>query len=243
MSTTHWCCKPIFRPSPGQEDTILHSNTADCWFYVVGKGYTNGIYTDPEVARDQVHRFSGGAWKKAPTWSDALKIWDDFCQRHHQHAPIPVIDLSPTPSPPGTPTPSSHPSPPPSRSPSPPPYEQRVTADVACATSCCTGVPDVLHIHNPQQALYCGSLGVLHILGGCDILEHILEHIKGDSSPLTRRDLAAGRSPVWYDAVDYVFENSMGTVRFLGSRNRRKVKAFVSRRPYVWRTGDPEESD
>ncbi|KAJ7431004.1 hypothetical protein B0H11DRAFT_2262570 [Mycena galericulata] len=257
MSTTRWRCDPIFRPSPGQEDKVLHSNTADRWFYVVGKGFTNGIYTDPDVARSQVHRFSGGVWKKVATWNEARSLWAAFCDRHHRHAPVPVIELSPTPSPspPGTPAGSSHPSPPPSPSPSPlpPPYETVVPTSRARSRS--SASPQASRVQPaapvsttssrptstrrataaPSRATPSNSAAVTQVRSPTGTWQ------QGD-----RLYAIAGVPCLFetrYDAVDYVFENSLGWVKFLGSRNRRKVEAFASREAYVGRAGDPEDTD
>ncbi|KAJ7432991.1 hypothetical protein B0H11DRAFT_2259953 [Mycena galericulata] len=261
--STHWPCDPVFRPSPGDEDKIRHSNTKDCWFYVVGKGHVNGIYTDSHVARRQVDRFSGSAWKKAATWDLALKTWADFCRLYHQHTPVPVIDLSPSPSPSGSRI--AHPSPPPSPSPSPspPPYEtivghaahpaagppRRRTAALVAPTATLAAV-------NPTRAA---------------------ASMEEDAAPSRRREGAASSrsrqrrvlitqvpssAVQWqegdrlhavegvpclfetrYDAVDYVFENHLHDVGFLETRNRRKLAAFILRRPYVRRAGDPEDSE
>ncbi|KAJ7441812.1 hypothetical protein B0H11DRAFT_2251875 [Mycena galericulata] len=256
MSTTRWCCEPVFRPSPGQEDTVLHSNTADCWFYVVGKGFTR-IYTNPEVARDQVHQFSGGAWKKAATWNEALNVWDVFCKRLHHHTPIPVIDLSPTPSPlPMSPSPSPPRSP--SSSLSPPPYDaivaqastsraslsgraspraSRGQAPVSAASSipisprCAAAAPSRATSSRTPMATAMATQ-VRSPTGTCQQGDRLYS-IEGVPCLFETR----------YDAVDYVFENSMGEVKFLGTRNHRKLEAFVSRQSYVRRAGDPEDTD
>ncbi|KAJ7431297.1 hypothetical protein B0H11DRAFT_2262173 [Mycena galericulata] len=250
MSTARWCCDPIFRPSPGQEDKALRSNTADLWFYVIHE----------EVARNQVHRFSGAAWKKAATWKEARAVWATFCERHHQHARVPVIELSPTPSPPGTPAQSSHPSPPPSPSPSPspPPYEavmprasssrapssntspqasrvQRRAAPVSPTSSIPTS-----HMRAPAAPLHASSSSAATTT---------VTQVRSPTTNWQRGDRLYAIEGVpclfetRYDAVDYVFENSMDEVRFLGSRNRRKLEAFVSKQSYVRRAGDPEDTD
>ncbi|KAJ7462278.1 hypothetical protein B0H11DRAFT_2241418 [Mycena galericulata] len=222
MSTTRWRCDPIFRPSPGQEDKVLHSNTADRWFYVVGKGFTNGIYTDPDVARSQVHRFSGGVWKKA---SSTCACPSDRALTH----PLPLATrntswiIAPIASPVAfafaiaaairdgrahfTRTFE----------------EQRVTAGVARATAA------------PSRATPSNSAAVTQVRSPTGTWQ------QGD-----RLYAIAGVPCLFetrYDAVDYVFENSLGWVKFLGSRNRRKVEAFASREAYVGRAGDPEDTD
>jgi hypothetical protein len=49
MSHYHGPCAPPFHPSPGDEDIERLSSTASRVFYVVGVGYTRGIYTNEQV--------------------------------------------------------------------------------------------------------------------------------------------------------------------------------------------------
>ncbi|KAJ7662939.1 hypothetical protein B0H14DRAFT_3539983 [Mycena olivaceomarginata] len=74
-------CSPPFRPSPGDENTERLSSTANRVFYVVGVGYTRGIYTNDVIARDQVNGFSDGKWKKASTYEAATEIWNEMFHR------------------------------------------------------------------------------------------------------------------------------------------------------------------
>ncbi|KAK7015059.1 hypothetical protein R3P38DRAFT_3205090 [Favolaschia claudopus] len=46
MSQDHQSCTPTFHPSPGHDDVRLCSHSAGQFFYVVGVGFTPGIYTD-----------------------------------------------------------------------------------------------------------------------------------------------------------------------------------------------------
>ncbi|KAJ6589187.1 hypothetical protein B0H19DRAFT_1248751 [Mycena capillaripes] len=84
-------CLPVYCPSPGDEDHIKHSQAKGKWFYVVGNGCKNAIYTDCEIARDQIHKFSDSAWKRARTWDGAVALWNDYCPRFHAHACPPII--------------------------------------------------------------------------------------------------------------------------------------------------------
>ncbi|KAJ7429587.1 hypothetical protein B0H11DRAFT_2265209 [Mycena galericulata] len=294
MSTRH-PCDPVFRPNPGQEDKIRHSNTSGCWFYVVGNGHMNAIFTDSEIAREQVNRFSGGAWKKASTWKEAIKVWRDFCHRYHRHTPLPVFDLSPTPSPP--PASGQPPSPPPSPSPSPPPppYETLVSG----ATSRSTSRPianlerrnrETLPAHPPASTptraprstraaptsrvaptavVSLASSASTSRASGPRAADSSLSTPTTASSPAHTRprqrvQVTQVRSPTvaWqdgdrlygiegvpclfetrYDAVDYVFENHVPEVGILETRNRRRLVAFVTKRPYIRRADDPEDTE
>jgi hypothetical protein len=56
------------------------------------------------IARKQVSGFSDGKWKKSATWDEAVAVWDDMCQKYHQHD---NDDNSAVESPPSSPSPSS----------------------------------------------------------------------------------------------------------------------------------------
>ncbi|KAJ7446045.1 hypothetical protein B0H11DRAFT_2249234 [Mycena galericulata] len=229
MSTTRWCCDPIFRPSPGQEDKVLHSNTADRWFYVVGKGFTNGIYTDPEVARHQVHRFSGAAWKKAATWKEARVVWATFSLAHTLAAG----------------------------------NSSSIIAPVASFVAFAFAIAPTIRGGHAARIQFTRTFEQ-HVTAGIAPMRAAAAPSHASSSSAATTTVTQVRSPTanWqrgdrlyaiegvpclfetrYDAVDYVFENSMDEVRFLGSRNRRKLEAFVSRQSYVRRAGDPEDTD
>ncbi|KAJ7502416.1 hypothetical protein B0H11DRAFT_2223333 [Mycena galericulata] len=296
-------CDPVFQPSPGDEDSLRHSNTNGCWFYVVGNGHVNGIYTDSEIARRQVNRFSNAAWKKASTWNEAVKLWREFCRRYHRHTPLPVFDLSPTPSPEAA---SAHALPPPSPSPSPPPPPYEALGSHAGTSRPTTSTPDRQSretsaqagpTHRPASAVTPartpGSPRAALTLRAApptvasttasSTSSPSTSRASGprapDSSPLAPTTASTSRSHTrprrliqvtqvhssavtWqegdrlygiegvpclfetrYNAVDYVFENNLREVGFLETRNRRRLVAFISRRPYVRQEGDPENTE
>ncbi|KAJ7805264.1 hypothetical protein B0H14DRAFT_2611520 [Mycena olivaceomarginata] len=117
MSTAYQGCLPPYHPSPGHEDPREHSVAAGRYFYTVGVGYAPGILhrrvrtnnwvsrafannISRMLARNQVSGFSDTKWKKSPTYEGTLAIWNDMCERYHNH------DASPPPSPPSPPSPS-----------------------------------------------------------------------------------------------------------------------------------------
>ncbi|KAJ7315517.1 hypothetical protein DFH08DRAFT_971879 [Mycena albidolilacea] len=100
MSSAYQACAPVYYPNPGQEDPRERSVTAGQLFYTVGIGYVPGIYTDEGLARDQVSGFSDARWKKSFTYEGAVAIWNDMCERYHDHDASPPASPSPMPSPP-----------------------------------------------------------------------------------------------------------------------------------------------
>ncbi|KAJ7302567.1 hypothetical protein DFH08DRAFT_826453 [Mycena albidolilacea] len=119
MSSAYQACAPVYYPNPGQEDPRERSVTAGQLFYTVGIGYVPGIYTDEclliryrgGLARDQVSGFSDARWKKSFTYEGAVAIWNDMCERYHDHDASPPASPSPMPSPPpvaARPSPQPH---------------------------------------------------------------------------------------------------------------------------------------
>ncbi|KAJ7788723.1 hypothetical protein B0H14DRAFT_3503880 [Mycena olivaceomarginata] len=245
MSYQHPPCAPSFRPSPGDEDHHRLSRTAGRVFYVVGLGYSTGIYTDEYIARKQVSGFLNGQWKKAFTYDEAIAIWNRMCERYHQHddhdSQGSLVPESPHPSPP-----SPSPSPSPLRLPaayrhtSLPPLS--VGRKATYAASCQMAVPSP---SKPSTAVPSSSKPSTVVkqteIRVVSSTRHVGQWRTGDTlwgvegQPFLFEDR--------YDMVDHVYAQRLSPVRVMETCNRRCLEAFVELRGYVRRDGDPEDSD
>ncbi|KAJ7848831.1 hypothetical protein B0H14DRAFT_3452872 [Mycena olivaceomarginata] len=247
-------CTPPYRPSAGHEDVKEHSATAGRMFYTVGVGYIPGIYTDERIARQQVTRFSDGKWKKAATYKDAVAIWNQMCEHYHHHDE----DQSPETSPPASPPPPSpSPSPvrrTPARSSAPPAV--RVAHPAPLPSSPRSPVPEAVYIRGfsrPSSSKSAGATARLIIAPTPSSFGHQppatpLSQVQSRRTPGEWREGAA----LWgiegvpllfedrYDAVDHISAERLSPARIMETCNRRKLEAFVRKRQYVQRGGDPE---
>ncbi|KAJ6481584.1 hypothetical protein C8R47DRAFT_1218362 [Mycena vitilis] len=264
-------CRPIYCPSPGDEDHIRHSNLAACRFYVVGKGHEPAIYTDEFVARAQVTGFSGGQWKREDTWDAAVATWNRLCSRYHEHHEVPPTTPSPPASPP---TPSSISSPSPltrsssstlrtSLASSP---AARFTAGRAPAT-----LPRAAPTQSGEWRLRQRQREHPPAIAPLRLVIIPLPSPSPSPSPppspipqcLCPLQIESTRRPGSYrvgdtrwgiegvnmlfedrhDLVDYISDARLSRAAVMQSRSYRKLKAFVQRTPYIRQAGDPADSN
>ncbi|KAJ7819038.1 hypothetical protein B0H14DRAFT_3473343 [Mycena olivaceomarginata] len=232
-------CLPPFRPSPGDENTERLSSTANRVFYVVGVGYTRGIYTNDVIARDQVNDFSDGKWKKASTYEAATEIWNKMFHRllprqwpahlcrHAHRLVLPHID------PPHLVPP--HLVPPHLIPPQPaallllfdrPPVHRQLVA------LCC---------HRSRPPLFASPKQT----SGSNRSHWMIAIVESTRHPSSWR---AGET-LWgiqgthllfedrYDAVDHIYVKRLSPAHLMESRNRQELEAFVRMLPYEGQDG------
>ncbi|KAJ7200384.1 hypothetical protein GGX14DRAFT_572134 [Mycena pura] len=219
-------CIPPFRPSAGHEDAREHSVTTGCWFYTVGVGYVQGIYTDEGIAREQITGFSNGRWKKSATYDAAVAVWNDMCARYHNHRSEPPPSPSPSPSPPSSP-PSSPWS---TRSPLRP-HMQSTPSRAPAQIPSRSPVPPVVRAGQSTR------VGIVHVQsrrnGGAWREGETLWGIEGTLRVFEDR----------YDLVDYIFAKRLSPAYIMETRNLHKLEVFVEKRVYVRHEGDPVDSE
>ncbi|KAK7052717.1 hypothetical protein R3P38DRAFT_3173038 [Favolaschia claudopus] len=250
MSRTHPPCSAPYRPSAGHEDFDRRSSTAGQNFYVVGVGFMPGIYTEEHIARQQVHGFSNGQWKKASTYKAAVMEWNRQCQLYHRHSAREVdsqsefssLDSPPSslfsrlslstplaspqavPSPLRLPIPQSLPS-----TPSPPARSTHLTPVSRTPTSPMRSPPPQRNESRPLPA----RLPLSH--------HHDIPITPSSRSPGQWRD----GDVLWgvegtvilfedrYDLIDHIYKFRLSPARVMESHNRDELEAFVSERQYV----------
>ncbi|KAJ7309162.1 hypothetical protein DFH08DRAFT_974903 [Mycena albidolilacea] len=238
MSTAYQGCLSPYHLSPGHEDHREHSVAAGRYFYTVGVGYTPGIYTDEMLARNQVSGFSDAKWKKSPTYEGVLAIWDDMCERYHNHDALPPLSPpSPlSPSPPSQPATRSSPRKTPIRPRAPAPVVRiSVHGGPGITTPPWRSTPFDPHADQdsgwaPQPATPCVESSRER---GAWREGEILWGIAGTFLLFEDR----------YDLVDHIFSKRLSLAYVMETRNRRKLVAFVGKQAYVRARGDPDDLD
>ncbi|KAJ7211556.1 hypothetical protein C8J57DRAFT_1539487 [Mycena rebaudengoi] len=75
-------CVPFFCPREGFA-LGEHDLRADTAYYVVFKGRKEYIFTHCDDATEQVIHVSNGRMKAAPTYAQALALWNAHCRAEH----------------------------------------------------------------------------------------------------------------------------------------------------------------
>ncbi|KAJ7267349.1 hypothetical protein C8J57DRAFT_1510451 [Mycena rebaudengoi] len=75
-------CVPFFCPREGFA-LGEHDLRADTAYYVVFKGRKEYIFTHCDDATEQVIHVSNGRMKAAPTYTQALALWNAHCRAEH----------------------------------------------------------------------------------------------------------------------------------------------------------------
>ncbi|KAJ7872364.1 hypothetical protein B0H14DRAFT_3439044 [Mycena olivaceomarginata] len=256
MSNDYCPCKPPYRPSAGHEDVQEHSATAGRVFYTVGVGFVRGIYTDEYIARQQVTRYSDGKWKKSATYKEAVAIWNQMCEHYHHHEEDQYSESSPPTSPP-PPSPSPSPAPhTPVRSFAPPAI--RVAHQASLPLSPRSTIPEAVYIRGSPRPSSSKSVGRRGSVG--DPVASSSRHRQSSTPPLQVQPRRTGSEwregeTLWgiegvpllfedrYDAVDHISAKQLSPARIMETCNHRKLEAFVEKRRYVRKGGDPEDSE
>ncbi|KAJ7906697.1 hypothetical protein B0H13DRAFT_1880382 [Mycena leptocephala] len=76
----HITCVPTFIP---EVDHDRHSKGSKTSYYVVAAGWVPAIYTNSQLADDQIRGFANFVRESYATKEQALKAWNTFCQNHH----------------------------------------------------------------------------------------------------------------------------------------------------------------
>ncbi|KAK7050121.1 hypothetical protein R3P38DRAFT_3173181 [Favolaschia claudopus] len=255
MSQTYRACAAPFRPSAGHEDAHRHSSLAGQSFYVVGVGFSPGIYTEEHTARKQVDGFSRGQWKKASTYDAAVTEWNRQCRLYHNHADDALDSESELLS-------SSLDSPPSSflsqltiseASPASPPLSPSAQAPLAPATPSTPRSHRPTHDHvprtpasssysraSPAHAPSAVSPRPVSVRVPLSQRYAAVETVSSSRSPGQWRD----GDVLWgiegtlalfedrYDLIDHVYKNRLSPVRVMESQSREELEAFVAQRPY-----------
>ncbi|KAJ7022502.1 hypothetical protein C8F04DRAFT_1272617 [Mycena alexandri] len=95
-STSRRLCRPVFYPSPGDEDTVAHDHKKEGRYFVVGNGRCGaGVFTNIMRSNEQTDRYSDYAKRSTKRWTGpggVEEIWRMYCQELHRGG-CPVLHL------------------------------------------------------------------------------------------------------------------------------------------------------
>ncbi|KAJ7831427.1 hypothetical protein B0H13DRAFT_1915451 [Mycena leptocephala] len=252
-------CVPPFRAEPGHENVEAFLARGGK-LYVVTNGTLCGIFTSESRARKQIEGYPNGRWRKAKTWAVAIELWEEGCTVYHadrcpSHLDMDVAVSSPTP----TSVEDAH------------AHNSRVffhagNSDIAyrsqkinasepkfCVRAPTPSISPLLHSPRwlrrgtrSKRSLPTPTSSPLAMMDAVEAFSRMgVEDPFADALP-PKQWVLAGVNKFFatrLDAISHILDQHMGHADLMGSRNVKKLRAFIRGEVYLAKPGEMQYLD